>query len=283
MKNVRFAAQARRPVSFLLVLLAFAAAACGRKPTQIRVTPARATIYGLGKKIVARAEIVDKKGKVIEGAFPAWESARPAVATVEANSGIVRSAGSGRTVVTAKFESLSGALSLEVVDVASLTVDPNRTTLAGAKGTTIAVKAEIRDSKGRPVDLKPSWSSTNPKVATVDKEGKVTSVAEGKATVTAALGDYAGEVDIRVLFREIASFVLSPPMILAKVGEPQRIQAIARDAAGVPIEDPAVFWTSSDPRTVSCLNGVVTGRAPGSATIHAVCGTRSADVSVIVN
>ena len=65
------------------------------------------------------------------------------------------------------------------MDVSSLTVSPSRMTLVGPAGTKMQLLAEIKDGKGNLSPLKPKWVSGDPKIATVDAEGVVTSGVRG--------------------------------------------------------------------------------------------------------
>ncbi len=261
----------------LLVLLT----ACGAKPASVKITPPKLTISGLKKSQALRAEVLDKKGAPIDGIPVSWESGKPSVASVEA-SGLVRSAGPGSAMLTAKAAELSASVKVTVVDVATVTVAPPRVTLAGAKGSTAVMSAEALDSAGKPVDAKPVWTTSDPKVVTVDENGKLTSVAEGKAAVTASLGDIGASAELRILFREIAAFEVSPQTVPLKVGDTQHLTVVARDASGAVVEDVAVVWSSSDPKTAVCANGMVKAISQGTATVRALCGPRSAEVSVLV-
>ncbi len=55
------------------------------------------------------------------------------------------------------------------------------------KGKTLVLKAKVSPSKA--ANRKVTWKSSNKKVATVDKNGKVTAVKAGKATITATASD----------------------------------------------------------------------------------------------
>jgi uncharacterized protein YjdB len=256
---------------------------CGSKPAEVRVTPAKLTFYGPGHSQTFKFDVVDKKGRVLPSITVAWTSDKPKVATVDAN-GLVRSIGPGRAILTAAAQGASGSAAVDVVDVASLNVTPNRMTLVGPAGTKMGLVAEIRDSKGNVAALKPRWMSGDPKVATVDGDGLVTSAGEGRTTIIASLGnDESSASDVRVLHKEIATFEISPLTLILKVGETQRINATVRDAAGIAVEDAALSWTSSDPKTAAVSNGAVTGVARGTAVISVATSTRTLTATAIVN
>lgn len=257
--------------------------ACGQKPAEVRVSPAKIQLFGKDRRASVKADVVDKKGNPVEDQSVTWESSNPKVATVEP-SGIIKSIGPGRTQIVAKKGTLTGLASVDVADVASLAVIPSRLTLVGPVGTTFALVADLRDTRGQPSPMKPKWSTSDPKVAQVTETGLVASAGEGKATVTANLGtDLSAGCEVRVLFREIASFEIAPLTLLLKTGDSQRINPVVRDTGGTVIEDPALVWTSSDPKVASVQNGVVKAESPGTATITVAAGARIHRASVLVN
>lgn len=256
---------------------------CRAKPADVRITPAKLTFYGTGHIQNLKFDVVDKKGRALPGLTVTWASDKPKVASVDAN-GLVRSVAPGRATVTASLKGAAGTASVEVVDVASLNVSPNRMTLVGPAGTKMGLAAEVKDARGNPVNLRPKWASSDPKVATVDADGVVTSVGEGRVTVIATLGnDQSSACDVRVLHREIASFEISPLTLILRVGEVQRVNAIVKDASGFVIEDAALAWTSSDPRTATVSGGAVTGVARGTAVISVATSSRTLSATAIVN
>jgi uncharacterized protein YjdB len=260
-----------------------ALAACSPKPSEIRVTPAKTTLFGPGHTQSLKYEVFDKKGNPMPGLTAVWASDKPKIASVDAN-GLVRSVGPGRATVTATFQTFTSSVSVDVIDVASLTVMPARMTLIGATGTKMTLAAEVRDAKGNLTPLKLKWTSGDPRVATVDAEGVVTAGAEGQTTIIASLGnDVSSACDVKVLHREIGSFELVPVTMILKVGETQRMTATIKDLAGVVIEDAALAWTSSDPKTASVANGAVTGVARGTARISVATSAKTLGADVLVN
>ncbi len=272
---------ARRVLAFATVF-ALLGVACAKKPASVRVNPAKQTIYGLKRTKSVAAEVLDKNGQAIPGVPVEWDSSKPAVATVD-RTGSLKTVAAGRAVVTAKAGPLSGSGTVDVVDAVSIAVSPARITLAGPQGTSASLSHEVKDSAGKTLDSKPTWSSSDGRVVTVDQNGVLKSVKEGKATITAALGDLGGGVDVAVTFREIGVVELAPATLILAKGESQSVHASARDTRGVTVEDAAIGWSSSDPSVATCYNGMVTGRGTGTATIRATCGSKSAELSVFVN
>ena len=269
--------------ALVLCLTVLTAAACSPKPSDLRITPAKVTLYGPGRTQSLKYEIYDKKGTSLPGLTAVWVADKPKVATIDAN-GVVLSLTPGRAIMTATFQNLTSSAVVEVMDVSSLTVSPSRMTLVGPEGTKMPLLAEIKDGKGNLSPLKPKWASGDPKVATVDAEGVVTAAAEGHTNVIASLGnDVSSACDVKVLHRAIAAFELTPITLILKVGETQRMTATIRDATGVLFEDAALAWTSSDPKTAAVSNGAVTGVSRGAARISVATSTQTLTADVLVN
>jgi uncharacterized protein YjdB len=267
-----------------LALAAVLSLACGQKPTEIRLKSTKLKVYGLARTVSVGGDVVDKKGEIVPGKGVSWESSNPKVATVDAQTGSVKTVGQGKAKITARLGDppLEAVVALEVLDIAVVNVFPSRTTLAGPPGSTFPLKLEVKDSKGKEVESKAEWTSSAPKVATVDASGLVTTTGEGKANVKASVGDVSGTCDIVVIFRTIGTLEASPLNIPLKVGELGKVTLVARDPQGGSIADVAATWSSSDPMVATCSGGTVLGIGPGSATIRATCGGKSAEVSVIV-
>jgi uncharacterized protein YjdB len=269
-------------VAAVVLALGATLLACRQKPSEIRITPARSTVYGIDRRMSFQAGVYDRKGNPVPNVTPTWESSRPQIATVD-STGVVKSLASGRTQVTASLEGISGSAAVEVVDVASVMVNPNRTTLIGPKGSASELAVEVKDGKGAVVSLKPRWTTGDAKIALVDPNGVVTSVAEGRTTITASLGDISSVCDVRVLFRDIAVFALSPLTLILHVGESQRLFVVVKDASGILVEDAALAWTSSDPKTAVVSGGLVLATGRGTATITVTAPTKTLQATVLVN
>ena len=108
----------------------------------------------------------------------------------------------GAVTVTAVFKDKP----VEHVSVTSVTVSPATATLDQLGKTTELTAAVLPENAS---DKTVSWSSSAPGVATVDATGKVTAVAEGTATITAAANDGSGKSGSAVITVKLPRYVLT--------------------------------------------------------------------------
>lgn len=129
-------------------------------------------------------------------------------------------------------------------------------------------------SSGRIVgDRAPTWTSSNPAVATVDANGMVTAVAGGSTTITASVGTVSGEATLTVWYPATGVVVSSAGGASTTIRQEGAVQlaAAVTDASGGAATGRQLVWTTSNP-AVAVVN--TTGRASalgidGTATITA--------------
>ncbi len=279
----------------ILLLGAALAAACSRKPASIDISQKRVTIYGIdhSQRLVAR--VLDKNGQPVEGTTATWSSSHGDVVEAEPGGRLVAKK-AGKAMVTATYESLTAQVPVEVVDVAAIEITPPALFLTGPAGTSVPLTWNVKDSKGKPVALKPGWTSSDPKIATVSEAGVVTSVAPGTATIIGSIGDTrgaggkkeTGEVqggcDVTVSLRPIGKIEIRPTTALARVGESQHFTVTAYAPDGSVITEIAAVFTSSNPAVATVDGaGVASGRAAGATTIRAELAGQSAQAVLLVN
>ncbi len=190
----------------------------------------------------------------------------------------------GKAMVTATYESISAQVPVEVIDVATIEMSPPSLSLVGPAGTSIPLSCAVKDSQQRRVDLKPAWSSSDPKVATVSDEGVVTSVGPGKTTILTKVGDVQGGCEVAVSLRPIARIEIRPATALVRVGDSQHFAVIAYGPDGQPIEDIAVVFTSSNPAVATVDGGgVASGKKAGGAVIRGEIAGQKAEATLLVN
>ena len=275
--------RAIRVTGAALCLLAVFGTACSRKPALIQVSPRKIVLYGIGRSQRLAAQLLDRKGQALESGHPTWASSKRDVATID-DAGRVVSKGSGKTMVSATFEGLTAQVPVEVVDAAAIDVIPPQATLIGPAGTSFTVSAAVKTSKNQPISIRPTWTSSDEKVAKVTPEGVVTSVGNGTAAVTAHIGELQGVAEVSVLVREIARLEVHPATALVRVGDSQRFAVVAFSSDGSRLENAVAQFRSSNP-TVATIDGGgnASGVSAGTATIHVDVAGRVAEATLIVN
>ena len=124
-----------------------------------------------------------------------WTSSNPAAATVDAN-GLVTAVGNGTAVIKAESTDGTGISASCTVTV----VDPSKIPVSGIALDKTSLSLEAMEDYQLTATVSPAnaankgliWSSSNEEVATVDSNGKVTAVAKGTVTITAAAADGYG-------------------------------------------------------------------------------------------
>jgi len=268
----------------LCLLVLAVAPSCSRKPASVQVTPGKVVLYGVerGQRLTAR--LFDQKGQPLEeGPKAAWSSSKPDVAAVD-EGGRVVSKGAGNATITVAFGNVSAEVPVEVVDAALIEVLPGQATLVGPAGTEIPVAAVVKSSKAEPVALPLTWASSDAKVVTVSPRGRVTSVGNGKATVTARVGELQGAVEVTVLVQDIARLEVRPSTALVRVGDSQRFEVVVVLPDGRKFENAMAQFRSSNPSVATIDGGgVASGVGPGSATIRVDLAGQTAEATLIVN
>jgi hypothetical protein len=263
-------------------LATLATIACSRGPASIDLSPKKVKIYGIDHSQRMTARILDKKGQPLDGA-PDWATSNASVVTSEPGGRLVAK-GAGRATVTATYHDVHAEVPVEVVDVSTIEMAAPALSLIGPAGTSIPMSYTVKDSKGKPVDFKPSWISQNPKVASVNAEGIVTSLSAGKTTIIARIGDIQGGCDVEVALHAIARLEIRPATALVHVGDSQHFQVIAYGPDGIAINDVSAAFKSSNPAVATVdASGVASGRTAGAATIKFELAGNVAEATLLVN
>ncbi|HIZ86157.1 MAG TPA: Ig-like domain-containing protein [Candidatus Coprenecus stercoravium] len=115
-----------------------------------------------------------------------WESVDEDVATVD-NTGLVQAVGAGKTIIIARSSGLASECDVAVGDVPvdGLTLDKD--VLELNLGETGALTATVTPEMAENYTV--SWSSSNSKVATVDQNGMIMTLASGETVVKAECGE----------------------------------------------------------------------------------------------
>lgn len=248
----------------------------------VTVSPSSATLVPTQLLSLA-AEVRDAKGVVLTDRPVAWTSSNTAVATVS-GTGIVTAVAPGAATITATSEGRTGAATISVVamPVGSVTVSPSSADVT--VGRTVTLSATVRDTSGAVVgDRSVTWKSSDAAVATVSAAGVVTGVTPGTVTITATSETRSGSAAVTVKPVPVATVTLDPTSVTLEAGQAATLVATTKSADGTVLTGRTVTFSSDDVSVARVSSdGVVTGVAPGAATITATSEGKTATATVTV-
>ena len=166
----------------------------------------------------------------------------------------------------------------------ALTVSPPSVhTFPGCADSQLHAAVVYSDNSTTNVTDLVTWECSDPLVATVDAEGRVTGHDEGETTVTARWSGLSGEVDVSVGSPALTHLSVEPASATLAIGDSVTLGAFAHfaDCDGSTVEVTA-GWSSSDPTIAAVKNGVVTGMTAGTVTITAAVYAVGANGTVTV-
>lgn len=266
-----------------VALLAFGVAACDESPVTLpeptSITAAAAEIkLMVGDVATVPNQVLDQQGQVIPGVQPTFTSDNPSVAAVDA-TGTVRAMSAGSANITAAY---GGVTATSKVTVAARPVRTPATIamptgeIRLVPGDAVSLPGQLLDQSGQVMEgLRPSFSSSNPSVVSVDANGSVRALSTGTADITARYGTLTATVKVTV-GNDLRSFTRSLDVLADSVAADIRVgsQAVAIRAfngLGQPV-CPAVTVQFSDPSVALVTqNGcslVVTPRFAGRTTVR---------------
>ena len=208
-----------------------------------------------------------------------WTSSDSEVATVDEN-GLVTAVASGSAVITATTENGLQATCSVLVPVEAESVSLDKTEATVSVGRTLQLKVTV--SPETATDKSVTWKSSNEKIATVDKDGLVTGVSSGEATITVTTTN-GKTAECRIIVSvPVESVTLDKEAATLETGETLALKATVRpENAG----NKAITWSSSAENVASVdENGLVTAKAAGEAVITVVTadGYKEASCTVTV-
>jgi hypothetical protein len=161
---------------------------------------------------------------------------------------------------------------------ARVDVSPTVSTLA--LGQRMRYVATAYDAGGDRRDDRVPFTSSNPAVVRITRDGLAEAVAAGTATLRAGSGDAVKEIRVTVPARRIVRVALTPGSADARTGDVVRFRATAQDAAGRAIEGVQPLFSFSPGQGMIDADGAFVGYEQGTYTVTASFGTQTAEATV---
>ena len=258
--------------------------------TSIQITPAAKSLpKGTKQQYQAMATFSDNSSQDLTSQVD-WDSSDSNVATIDL-VGEATAFNEGNTIISAKFQSVtSNTATLEVTDatltVGGLTITVPPLTLAAGQSSQLAASGAYGDGTTKDVTHDVHWSSSDPAIATVSLTGLVTAVAPGTATITGTLDGQSATLSVTVTNAtlNVGGLTITTPPVTLAAGQGSQLAASGSYSDGTTTDVTAnVQWSSDNPAVATVdASGLVTGVAPGTATITGTLDGQSATLSVTV-
>jgi uncharacterized protein YjdB len=280
---------------------------CGSDTISVRVQQvpdrilifARDDVFAVGDTARFTAIAYDRNDVAIADAGVIWEISHPDVARVDA-AGVLTALSHGSADVIAAVASPSagvaaddhsgkgtkggpggpGSKPIKVRNSGSLAVQPLEVTLTALEATA-QLDARLIDETGTTSEVEVKWRSLDQKVASVDGNGVVESIARGSARVIASAKCCGADTVVVQVEPRVAEIeILNCPGSL-EPGKKVRLEAEATDYNGYSVADATIRWSTSDTAVASVADdGTVTANAVGSVSITASADAAARTVSM---
>lgn len=223
--------------------------------------------------------------------FSTYVSDRTATAAVD-SKGIVTAVSPGIANITATFYEKTATCKVTVINgqyipVIGVTLDVDDLQLAVGETKTLIATITPSDATNQ----KLTWVSSDPNIATIDENGKVTGIKPGVITVTVTTEDgklsATCTVTVTPATPTIQSLLVFPTPINLLVGQNQQITVKVRYSDGSIKEvTPDATYTSSKPE-IAAMNATnanqVNGIAVGTATVTVSYEGKSVNIPVTIS
>ena len=196
-----------------------------------------------------------------------WESSNPEVATVS-STGVVTARRPGNAIITVRTSNgLTDTCNITVISQIT-SVHLNLTAITLDEGVSQTLRATINPSDTTD-DKTLTWKSSNPEVATVDQEGKVTAVKDGTTTITVTtVNGKEATCTVTVTKKPVPIESVSLNKTTLTLEEQEAETLVATINPSDTTDDTTLTWKSNNPEVATVdQEGKVTAIKEGSATI----------------
>jgi plastocyanin len=273
-------------IPLLLVLAQDPQQAAAPAIASVQVTPASAEVQ-VGQTIQMEGRALGSDGQPVTGARIRWFAAGNG-GTID-STGVLTGGFLGTTQVTAVAsvrgsKNALGRATIRIVPAPAAVVEfvdgPTRI----VAGTRLTLTATAFSAQGDRRSDAMAFSSSNPKVAAVTPDGRLSALTAGRAVITAKAGAASATLSIDVLANSVASLVLTPATTAVRTGDVVAFSAAAVQSNGKSLTDVATRWSVAGGQGVAMIgsNGSFVAETPGTYTVTAEIGGRTADALVTV-
>src|SRR5829696_6609307 len=201
------------------------------------------------------------------------------------STGLVRSGSTGTIPVTVLALVPGTKPVTEVVEVKMVPGPAAKVSIDAAPrklvvGQQVVLSGTAYSATGDQREDKLAWKSSAPNVAPITGDGRLTALAPGTATITAAAGQASGTLAVTVVANTIASLEITPNAAGGRTGDVMRFSVTPKDAQGRKIDGLTPTWTFSPGQGMIEQDGAFVGYEARPYTVMAAIGNRVAQSAV---
>src|SRR5881396_1228378 len=276
-------------LAVLFALLQHPAAPAAFPVSRVEITPPAAEIE-IGQTVRLAARALDVHGQPVTGAAIAWYSGG-SEGDVD-STGLVKGGYNGYVRVTAvayipgQQGQVFGDAVIHVLPEPAARIDVAPAPAKAIAGTRLTLAGAAYSKHGdRRADLV-SFSSSNPRVASVTADGRLHALAPGRVTITAKAGGATVQLPVQAIANTITRLAVEPASSAVRTGDVVRFAVSAKEARGRAVPDVPVEWAvaATGGAGVAQIDpaGAFVAETPGIYTVTGSLGGRSADAVVRV-
>jgi hypothetical protein len=232
-----------------------------------------------------RVRALDAQGKEVPGAVIRVQRAGGFFEGAVDPDGLIRSGSTGTLPVAVSATQVGRKPVIEMLEIKMVPgpahhIDVTTPVATLAIGQRMRYLATAYDDGNDKRDDRVLWTSSNPAVVSISRDGLASAVAAGSAKLIATAGSVTKEVAVTVPARRIASLEVTPSVADARTGDVVHFAARPKDAAGRAIEGLTPIWSFSPGQGMIGADGGFVGYEQGTYTVTASFGTQTAEATV---
>lgn len=253
---------------------------------RVEVSPATASLQ-VGQKLQFSARALDAAGQPVPDVRINWFDGG-GQGDID-STGLLTAGYRGTVLVTAVASTkdtkpVIGRATAEVAPEAAARIDLTPINGNILVGSRITVSGSAFSVHNDPRDDAISYTSSNPRVATITSDGRLRALTPGKVTITGTAGPAKSTLSLQVVPNTLTGLDIEPAAQGIKTGDVVRFTAVGRAPTGKKVSGFAARWSVAGGDGVAQIDndGAFVAEKPGRYTITAEAGKQSADLVVTV-
>ncbi|MDE1351614.1 Ig-like domain-containing protein [Vibrio aestuarianus] len=236
---------------------------------EIVISPPVNTVpNGINYSLEVVGNFSDGTGRLLDLEDGDFYSLDPSIADVTVDGQVVTvSPGSATIVIEKDGVTATASVTVTAAELVSINFDSSPTSAPLGLSAQLTATGEYTDETTEDLTSNVEWNSSNPAIASIDRDGLVTPKQAGQVEITATKDGVSTLMSFEVLDAQLASIEIDPSVESTPKGVTVQLTATGSYTDGEDYELTDGSWISSNDSAATVNNGLVTPVAIGSTTI----------------